>query len=181
MAAITAIKPNGRLIGKTEALLPPQAIISAVRPAIAQQPTTFAFAGKEFYSKGGLEILEAFRVLLEAGKRDWTAVVIGDLASFGDYASRADKHERNRAWALLQALDTHVRFIPTPVPHRDVLALLQRSDFYLLPSYADTYGYTALEAQACGTAVVATDVGSQPEFISSRTGIAVPLDEHLDG
>jgi glycosyltransferase involved in cell wall biosynthesis len=108
-------------------------------------------------------------------------LVIGDLESFGDYVSCTDKHDRNRTWALLQALDTHVRFIPTTVPHRDVLALLQRSDFYLLPTYADTFGYTALEAQACGTVVVATDVGSLPEFISSRTGIVVPLDEHLDG
>ena len=48
-----------RLLKKTNGLLPPQPVL--VRPAAAATdgPVHFAFVGKEFYRKGGLETLEA--------------------------------------------------------------------------------------------------------------------------
>ena len=169
------------LVNKTEVLLPPQSLVARDRRLPKNQQPTFAFIGKEFYRKGGLEVLEAFATLNRAGRREWRAMVIGDLFSFGDYASKTDQHSRSRAKQLLDGLKPLVQFMPTPVRYEDVLQILTAADFYLLPTYADTFGYTVLEAQACGAVVMATDVGSLPEVVTPDTGVVVPLQESLDG
>lgn len=169
------------LVTKTEVLLPPQALVPRDRRLSENQQPTFAFIGKEFYRKGGLEVLESLATLYRAGRRDWRAVVIGDLHSFGDYASNTDQHSQKRAQHLLDGLKPHVMFRPTPVSHEDVLQILASVDFYLLPTYADTFGYTALEAQACGAVVMSSDVGSLPEVVTAETGVVIPLQESLDG
>jgi glycosyltransferase involved in cell wall biosynthesis len=169
------------LIQKTEVLLPPQHVLE--RPAVDDEPAVvrFAFVGKEFYRKGGLEALEALHSLYAAGRQDWRGTVIGDLDSHGDYASHTSVAAKTRALELLERLGPLVTFRPTPVPHGEVADLLKRADFYLLPTYADTFGYTALEAQACGAVVLASDVGSLPEFVSEQTGVVVPLRHRLQG
>lgn len=141
----------------------------------------FAFVGKEFYRKNGLEPLEALRSLQAAGRDDWRATVIGDLESHGDYDSHISVAAKARALKLLERMGSLVTFRPTPVPYGEVVELLKRAYFYLLPTHADTLGYTALEAQACGAKVVASDVGSLPEFVSEQTGVVVPLRHHLQG
>jgi len=170
-----------RLLEKTEVLLPPQPVLSRPPTAAAESPVHFAFVGKEFYRKGGLETLEALRSLQAAGRDDWRATVIGDLDSHGDYASHTSVAAKARARELLERMGRLVTFRPTPVPYGEVVDLLKRADFCLLPTYADTFGYTALEAQACGAVVVASDVGSLPEFVSEETGVVVPLRHHLQG
>lgn len=40
----------------------------------------------------------------------------------------------------------------------------------LLPTYADTYGYFVLEAQACGCPVVTTDIRALPEINNNECG-----------
>jgi glycosyltransferase involved in cell wall biosynthesis len=170
-----------RLLDKTEVLLPPQPVL--VRPAAAatDSPVRFAFVGKEFYRKGGLETLEALLSLQAAGRDDWRATVIGDLDSHGDYASQTTVADKARALELLERMSCLVTFRPTPVPYGEVVDLLKLADFYLLPTYADTFGYTALEAQACGAVVVASDVGSLPEFVTEQTSVVVTLRHHLQG
>lgn len=170
-----------RLLEKTEVLLPPQPVLSRPAAAAAESPVHFAFVGKEFYRKGGLETLESLCSLQAAGRDDWRATVIGDLDSHGDYASHTSVAAKARALELLDQMGPLVTFRPTPVPYGEVVDLLKRADFYLLPTYADTFGYTALEAQACGAVVVASDVGSLPEVVSEQTGVVVPLRHHLQG
>jgi D-inositol-3-phosphate glycosyltransferase len=51
-----------------------------------------------------------------------------------------------------------VRFVP-PQPH-DLLATYYRAaDVCIVPSHAESFGLVALEAAACGTPVVASNVG----------------------
>ena len=166
------------LIAKTEILLPPQPIIYE-RTGESKRHPVFAFVGKEFYRKGGLEVLEAFDALYATGRRDWQAIVVGDLSSFGDYASQTDSGAKARAAQLLERLRPNLRHLPTPVPHNAVIDILRQADFYLLPTYADTFGYTVLEAQACGAVAVATDVGSLPEVVTAQTGLVIPLRDDL--
>jgi D-inositol-3-phosphate glycosyltransferase len=55
-------------------------------------------------------------------------------------------------------LEENIRFCPPMT--RDELALLyQASDVLVMPSRSESFGLAALEAQACGTPVVATPVG----------------------
>ncbi len=47
----------------------------------------------------------------------------------------------------------------TPRAHEELAALYRAADVVLMPSHSESFGLVALEAQACGTPVVATDVG----------------------
>lgn len=85
-----------------------------------------------------------------------------------------------RARADRLALGERVRFLG-PVPHPELLGLLERAALCLVPSREEPYGILVLEAQALGTPVVATAVGNIPELIQSGvTGyLAEPTAESL--
>lgn len=51
-----------------------------------------------------------------------------------------------------------LRFLE-PVPHDELPDLYRAADVVVVPSASESFGLVALEAQACGTPVVATDVG----------------------
>src|SRR5690606_14150660 len=57
-----------------------------------------------------------------------------------------------------------------------VAELLACADLLLLPSTSEAFGLVALEALACGTPVVATDVGGIPEVVThGETGYLAPV------
>jgi hypothetical protein len=63
-----------------------------------------------------------------------------------------------------------------------VLDLIGRSQFLLLPTFSDTFGYSAIEAMARYTAVIATDIGALPEFVEDQVnGILLPFDKNEIG
>ncbi|CAB5054610.1 unannotated protein [freshwater metagenome] len=51
-----------------------------------------------------------------------------------------------------------VRFLP-PVPRAQLPNWYRAADLVCVPSYSESFGLVALEAQACGTPVVATAIG----------------------
>ena len=64
------------------------------------------------------------------------------------------------------------------LPHDAVPLHLAAADVLCQPSLVEPFGQAALEALACGRAVVATRVGGPPEFVPSGAGVLVdPLDE----
>jgi D-inositol-3-phosphate glycosyltransferase len=75
-------------------------------------------------------------------------------------ASGANQSEVERLKELVSWLGIAdvVRFAP-PVPREDLPQWYRASDLVCVPSYSESFGLVALEAQACGTPVVATAVG----------------------
>ena len=75
-------------------------------------------------------------------------------------ASGANTEEVDRLKELTTwlAIDDVVRFTP-PVPRVDLPQWYGAADLVIVPSYSESFGLVALEAQACGTPVVATAVG----------------------
>ncbi|MCK9247202.1 MAG: glycosyltransferase, partial [Anaerolineaceae bacterium] len=65
------------------------------------------------------------------------------------------------------------------LPHDKVLELMKNCDVGLLPTYADSYGFSVLEEQACGLPVISTDVRALPEINNTSVGwiIRVPKNE----
>jgi D-inositol-3-phosphate glycosyltransferase len=75
-------------------------------------------------------------------------------------ASGANTQEVDRLKELSTwlGIDDVVRFTP-PVPRVDLPHWYRAADLVIVPSYSESFGLVALEAQACGTPVVATAVG----------------------
>jgi D-inositol-3-phosphate glycosyltransferase len=75
-------------------------------------------------------------------------------------ASGANTEEVDRLKELSSwlGIDDVVRFSP-PVPRKDLPQWYRAADLVIVPSYSESFGLVALEAQACGTPVVATAVG----------------------
>lgn len=70
-------------------------------------------------------------------------------------------------------LQDTVRQYP-PVQAGQLANWFRAADVVAMPSYSESFGLVALEAQACGTAVLAANVGGLPQAISNgRTGILV--------
>ncbi len=66
-----------------------------------------------------------------------------------------------------------VRFVP-PVEQVRLVDYYQAASVVVVPSYTESFGLVAIEAQACGTAVVASDVGGlATAVVDGQTGMLV--------
>ncbi|CAB4713890.1 unannotated protein [freshwater metagenome] len=66
--------------------------------------------------------------------------------------------ERLQELSTWLGIDDVVRFAP-PVPRTELPQWYRAADLVCVPSYSESFGLVALEAQACGTPVIATAVG----------------------
>ena len=68
-------------------------------------------------------------------------------------------------------ISAQVRFVP-PVPRAQLADWYRAADLVAVPSHSESFGLVAVEAQACGTPVVAADVGGLPTAVGDA-GILV--------
>ncbi|WP_433292582.1 glycogen synthase [Pseudonocardia sp. CA-142604] len=87
--------------------------------------------------------------------------------------------EIEKAVAELSAARSGVVWVRRMLPTADVRQLLSAATVFVCPSVYEPLGIVNLEAMACGTAVVASDVGGIPEVVADgETGLLVHFDEH---
>jgi D-inositol-3-phosphate glycosyltransferase len=83
--------------------------------------------------------------------------------------------EVDRLAALVSelGLEARVDFVP-PRPHELLSTYYRAADVCLVPSRSESFGLVALEAAACGTPVIASDVGGLRTLVDhGRTGFLV--------
>jgi glycosyltransferase involved in cell wall biosynthesis len=61
-----------------------------------------------------------------------------------------------------------------PKPQHKIAEWMNAADVFALPSYIEGFGLVALEAMACGTPVVASNVGGLSYLLNNGSGILVP-------
>lgn len=84
------------------------------------------------------------------------AVIIGNSSGSGHR-----EPEKLAALAAAEGVADHVRLLPA-TPAAELAAMYRGMDVVLVPSHSESFGLVALEAQACGTPVVAAAVGGLP-------------------
>jgi starch synthase len=78
----------------------------------------------------------------------------------------------------LQETRSGVIWIPEMLAKREVVQLLSNAAVFVCPSLYEPLGIVNLEAMACGTAVVGSQVGGIPEVVADgETGLLVPPDD----
>ena len=85
--------------------------------------------------------------------------------------------ETDAAVAELRAARDGVVLVSEALPRADVRQVLSHATVFVCPSIYEPLGIVNLEAMACGTAVVASDVGGIPEVVADgETGLLVHYD-----
>jgi D-inositol-3-phosphate glycosyltransferase len=117
----------------------------------------------------------AIRALAEAVARwpdatgDAVLVIVG-----GPSGEETDEVSRLGRLAVSLGIANRVRFIP-PQPHGRLSAFYSAADLVIVPSRSESFGLVALEAQACGRPVVASEAGGlRYTVVDGVTGFLVP-------
>jgi D-inositol-3-phosphate glycosyltransferase len=136
----------------------PDAPAVALRQRLGLPPDALVlvFAGRIQPLKGPDVVLRAAASLLRVapGLADRLVVVFVG----GPSGSEVGAPGRLSALAASLGVSGHVRFEP-PCSQRELAGWYQAATMVMVPSHSESFGLVALEAQACGTPVVAAAVG----------------------
>jgi glycosyltransferase involved in cell wall biosynthesis len=161
-------------------VLPPYQDLTTAIPqsALADSDTlTLAFVGHDFFRKGGEALLRA--VECSGEELNFRVIVIGRIAG-NDYATRYldDVYMNDVRRRLSENPRVSWR---TVLPNEEVLRLLSTAHLGVLPTMADSYGYSLLEAMSLGLAVIGTNVQAGIEINADGVGWRLDLPLREDG
>lgn len=156
------------LMEKTQVLHPPQKVLITEKEFQEKHNTQkfyFIFIGRAFFVKGGREIIRALSKFED--QYDFTLTLVSSLI-YNDYFTKTSKEEMFRWKKIIQSK----RWIDyyDNLPNDVVLEKCKEATIGLLPSVADTYGYSVLEMQASGCPVITTNIRAFPEINNEECG-----------
>ncbi|PZO70183.1 MAG: hypothetical protein DI634_03945 [Kocuria palustris] len=138
---------------------PSDALTSAGR----SDDPVIGFAGRLQSLKGPQILLEALG-LLAADRQAPTPRLL--LAGVGDAAFTDSLHQQARTLGI----EDRIEWLGS-LPVTELAAAMRRADLWAVPSSSETFGLVGLEAQACGTPVLASDAGGLRSAVDDgRTG-----------
>ena len=170
------------ILDKMRVLHPPQEVLVPevkAREYSPDNPIRFILVGAAFFRKGGREVLEVFERLVRQEKLPVRLIIVSSLR-IEPYAAK--ETEADVAWAKAKIAENAdwIEYYPA-LPNADTLALMRTADVGMLPSYADTYGFSVLEAQASGLPVITTDIRALPEVNNPTVGWLIKVPKNALG
>jgi D-inositol-3-phosphate glycosyltransferase len=126
------------------------------RLGLAADAVVLVFAGRIQPLKGPDVVLRAAASLLRSAP--WLSDRLVVVIVGGPSGSEVGAPGRLAGLAEALGISDYVRLEP-PCPQRELADWYRAADIVLVPSHSESFGLVALEAQACGTPVVAAAVG----------------------
>jgi glycosyltransferase involved in cell wall biosynthesis len=143
---------------------------TSVREAVRaryQLPPRFVLALSTLQPRKNFErLIQAYARVPEVVRRDVKLVIAG---------GRGWRYEGIFETVKVLQLGDAVRF-PGYVADRDLPALYSLAELFTLPSLYEGFGLEPLEAMACGTPVVTSNVSSLPEVVGDAAVTVNPVD-----
>ena len=106
---------------------------------------------------------------------NWHLNIISKL-EFGDYASKTTIEDYKSAKKIINELSGNISYHKI-LPNSEVMNILKNTHVGLLPTYADTYGYSVLEAQSFGCPVITTNIRAMPEINNWKKGWIIKVNK----
>lgn len=130
------------------------------------------FVGAHFARKGGLAAVKLAEKARAAGVPIHVTIVSTLQHGAGIWTDPTNAAFYEPYLKLLEAPNvTLIR----GAPNSDVLKLMKQSHLSFLPTFGDTFGYSAVEGMIHFTPVIATSQGALPEFIDDSNGVMLNL------
>ncbi|GAN88876.1 hexosyltransferase [Gluconobacter frateurii M-2] len=126
------------------------------------------FAGRVVADKGADAFVRAWSAI---GSRypGWTATIMG-----ADRFGPASPETPFLAWLRPKAEEAGV-LMTGYQPHARILEVMAEAAIVVVPSrWSEPFGMTALEAMACGAAVIVSPVGALPDVVGNAALLASP-------
>lgn len=169
-----------RISAKLITLLPPQElkINSLDEKGLSYDSTgtfTFVYVGRNYFRKGGRDTVEVLEKLHKM--YDFKLILISALDKDEAKYERTD-HDLEDAQALIESNKEWIEYYPS-LPNNQVLDKIKKAHVALLPTWMDTFAYSVLECQACGTPVISTSLRALTELNDVSVGwlIDVPVNK----
>jgi glycosyltransferase involved in cell wall biosynthesis len=141
------------------------------------------------HGEGGAKFIEAARKALGLTRKTLVSVgllierkghdlIIGAMPDLPDFdlliAGEGEERDRLQALAAKLGVETRVRLLGS-VPHRELQKLDVAADALVLASSREGWPNVLLEAMACGTPVVASNIWGNPEVVAApEAGVLMP-------
>jgi D-inositol-3-phosphate glycosyltransferase len=114
------------------------------------------FVGRIQPHKGPEVLIRATSELVKHSPQMRPQLIVNIIG--GASGANTEEVERLKELSTWLNIDDVIHFAP-PVPRADLVHWYRAADLVCVPSYSESFGLVALEAQACGTPVVATAIG----------------------
>ncbi|QMT17949.1 glycosyltransferase [Planococcus maritimus] len=151
-----------------------------IRKKFGYEDPLFVFAGRLEATKGIFTLLKAFKLLAKKSGDRYTPelVIAGGEPDAIDTQTGLPKDPELRQ--AVRGIEQHVRFVG-PKNQEQLALLFNSATATIVPSFYESFGMVAAEAQACGSPVIASKVGGLKNVVEDGvSGLLVEAQNEID-
>lgn len=168
---------NANVYKKMRVLHPPQALIMSEdevrKKHIKSDVIEIIFVGNDFFRKGGHLLVDVLNELPDKSKFHLT--VISNLR-YNDYITKVSAEKSQEYKDKMASLQWITHY--SSLGNEEVLELCKSAHIGTLPTLDDTYGFSVLEMQAAGCAMITTDINALAELNNDNTGWLIHIEKN---